>query len=528
VPLDSPNLDDLRFATVRDLLVRQIPIVAPEWTDHNDSDPGIAMIQLFAYLAEQIGFRLNRVPDKNYIEFLRLLGVTLRPAEAARTQLEFILTKPELADAFLIAKGTRAKAKSGGGSAGPPTFETDGDLDAVPAQLAVLATTASSDLRDLLLATGLDGSKANTQVGFLASLFALVWDGKSPKLKDMPAQPVPIFTGGNASGQQHLWIGLAFNPSPTAGFVAQRVTLWVQFDDDEQPDPHADVRCGTAIPSSAASAALPAPPMVSYQYYRPAQTALGETVGGWKPLTILSDATNGWVQAGAIRFDVPTNIGPIPDAEWLDVYAPTAATLASLCAQASSGGGAPPPKPVPHPLVGAVKSPVDGLPPNVKKVPVSGWLHVGFSTPIRASLRALSFNVTSAANALTVRGEVLGRGTGLPGQVLGLAQGNVLAPLRARMRQPAESNRSRASRGGPVASSAAAMAAELRSTARCTSGMKLMTSTLPCRTRKCSSLTGRRGRSFSATECTGAHRPMSNRSWLFNTAGAAALPERSA
>ena len=71
MPLTPPRLDDLDYATVETMLRERIPLVAPEWTDHNDSDPGIALIQLFAHLAEQVGYRLNRVPEKTYVEFLQ-------------------------------------------------------------------------------------------------------------------------------------------------------------------------------------------------------------------------------------------------------------------------------------------------------------------------------------------------------------------------------------------------------------------------------------------------------------------------
>ena len=79
MPIESPQLDDLRFDRTVEELVRRIPVYAPEWTDHNASDPGISLIQLFAYLAEQVGYRLNRVPEKNHIELLKLLGVRLQP-----------------------------------------------------------------------------------------------------------------------------------------------------------------------------------------------------------------------------------------------------------------------------------------------------------------------------------------------------------------------------------------------------------------------------------------------------------------
>src|SRR5258708_38931813 len=94
MPIQSPQLDDLRYDAVVERLLRRIPVYAPEWTDWNDSDPGVTLIQLFAYLAEQVGYRLNQVPEKTYIELLKLLGVRLRPALAATTRMGIFLTGP--------------------------------------------------------------------------------------------------------------------------------------------------------------------------------------------------------------------------------------------------------------------------------------------------------------------------------------------------------------------------------------------------------------------------------------------------
>ena len=63
MPITPPVLDDLTYDEIVTDLVRRIPVYAPEWTDHNESDPGIALIELFAHLGEMIGYRLNRVPE---------------------------------------------------------------------------------------------------------------------------------------------------------------------------------------------------------------------------------------------------------------------------------------------------------------------------------------------------------------------------------------------------------------------------------------------------------------------------------
>lgn len=93
--LPTPNLDDLRFQ--RDLVDearRRIIQYCPEWTDYNLSDPGITLIELFAWMTELMVYRLNRVPDKNYVKFMELLGITLRPASSAQTELTFRISVP--------------------------------------------------------------------------------------------------------------------------------------------------------------------------------------------------------------------------------------------------------------------------------------------------------------------------------------------------------------------------------------------------------------------------------------------------
>ncbi|GHC56049.1 putative baseplate assembly protein [Streptomyces flavofungini] len=94
MPLHSPNLDDRRFQQFVDDAKRYIQQRAPEWTDHNVSDPGVTLVETVAHMADQIVYRLNRVPDKNHLAFLDLVGITLFPPVAARTDVTFWLSAP--------------------------------------------------------------------------------------------------------------------------------------------------------------------------------------------------------------------------------------------------------------------------------------------------------------------------------------------------------------------------------------------------------------------------------------------------
>ena len=72
--LPTPNLDDRAFQDFVDEGKRLLQRRAPEWTDNNVADPGITLIETFAYMVDQLVFRLNQVPDLHYIKFLELLG----------------------------------------------------------------------------------------------------------------------------------------------------------------------------------------------------------------------------------------------------------------------------------------------------------------------------------------------------------------------------------------------------------------------------------------------------------------------
>ena len=84
MPLTVPNLDDRHYQELLDEALARIPVHTPEWTNFNQSDPGHTLIQVFAFLAETLLYRANRVPELNRQKFLKLLGVSLRPASPAQ------------------------------------------------------------------------------------------------------------------------------------------------------------------------------------------------------------------------------------------------------------------------------------------------------------------------------------------------------------------------------------------------------------------------------------------------------------
>jgi hypothetical protein len=120
--LPSPNLDDRDFAQLVAEARLRIQQSCPDWTDLSPSDPGIVLLELFAHLTETMIYRLNRVPDKAYIEFLRLIGLRLYPPAAAGVTLRFSLS--QATDRPIeIARGTHVTVDHTEGGE-PPVFTT--------------------------------------------------------------------------------------------------------------------------------------------------------------------------------------------------------------------------------------------------------------------------------------------------------------------------------------------------------------------------------------------------------------------
>lgn len=136
--LPSPNLDDRRFQQLVDEAKRYVQQRAPEWTDHNVSDPGVTLIETFAYLVDQLLYRLNRVPDKNYTAFLDLLGIRLFPPTAAGAEVDFWLSAPQ-PDTVALPAGTEVTTARGETDE-PVVFTTTDELRIVPSELTRLVT----------------------------------------------------------------------------------------------------------------------------------------------------------------------------------------------------------------------------------------------------------------------------------------------------------------------------------------------------------------------------------------------------
>jgi len=250
MPLVAPNLDDRQFADIVAEAKTLIPRYAPEWTNFNETDPGITLVELFAWMTEILVYRLNKVPDRNYIKFLQLIGIELEPAQPARAELTFTLARPDIST-VIVPSGTQVAAQ---GSTGQPVvFETDQALIAMGAQLTQIETS--------------DG------FGYTLQTKKNIAQGQS----FYPFGPKP--QPGNA-----LLLGFS---SPKA-LPTEQINLAVTLFQDGLTPPV--MKCGTAIPP---------PATLVWEYYDGAL---------WQFINIDSDGTRAFSQAGHVLFPGPGNL----------------------------------------------------------------------------------------------------------------------------------------------------------------------------------------------------------------------------
>jgi predicted phage baseplate assembly protein len=444
MPIQSPILDDLRYDTVVQQLLRRIPVYTPEWTEWNDSDPGVTFLQLVAQVAEQVGYRLNQVPEKNHVELLKLLGVRLRPARAATSRLGLFLADPALLEGFVLESRSRFMGK---GST-PAIFESDRNIDIVPAEPVVLVGTRNPFLGDLLRLDDAGNREPAPADALLPKQvptrdcrwLTVVWDGKKPVPKEMPLAPVPL-SPTPAAGERHryLWVGLRGNLARDAGFAGVTVTLTIQFDDDEQPDPRAEVRCDPIVAAGEAQ-----PPAIDWLAYWDADRGTMKPVPGR-----IDDSTGKLSRSGTLRFAVPFGLGPMPGAQFVPLREAFVPAPVDACgglvknlrdSLLPAAGGIDPAnfqklltkaldqaqaaKLEAKPAVG---HPLD--PASRDETRIQGWLRIGplDTTAPSPRLRYLGFNVVPVTHAVSVSGELVGFSDGRPGQSYQLAHGNVLA-----------------------------------------------------------------------------------------------------
>ncbi len=236
-------LDDVRFQELVSEARTRIVRHAPDWTEHNVSDPGITLIELYAWLTELLVYRINRIPERLHFGLLALVGVEPRPPECASVPVRFVIDQP--GGGGVVPAGTEIASPRTAGSESV-VFQTAVEL-VVP--------------HDCKLATyGIQRKGTKTQ---------LAKDRSPGRVPDELQAPF----GSPASAGDALLLGF---DAPIAGLVIQL----------------------RAESSRAEGSANPGDPPLEWE------ASVG--AGGWEPAILVSDETAGFtLGGGAITVHVP-------------------------------------------------------------------------------------------------------------------------------------------------------------------------------------------------------------------------------
>lgn len=156
MPLDDlvPVIDDRTYADLVAEARTRIPRYTPEWTDLNESDPGIALVELFAWMTELLIYRLGKVPQLNYLKFLELMGFELTPASPAVADITFPVQPTYTQPYVIVPLGTQVATQQADDQ-GPILFETDRALIALQAALDAVQVFEQPSFRDVTAANDL-------------------------------------------------------------------------------------------------------------------------------------------------------------------------------------------------------------------------------------------------------------------------------------------------------------------------------------------------------------------------------------
>jgi Baseplate J-like protein len=298
MPLTAPVLDTRRFDDLIREARERIPRYTPDWTNFNDSDPGMTLVQLHAWMTETILYELNRVPDLNYIKFLNLIDVTPEPARPAVAEIEFKTEK----------------------------LDKPGDELVVPVPLATKIAVDDPQLtQEILFETDRTLVALNAQVGAAIA-------GNSPAgftrelVTGYVKEPVWLhsfqpFASGNPSGSA-FYIGLLLRPVRTEKpdaynndrLPAGPLDLYVEATQVFDKDPEGLVIAGP-LARACLTASVPFTSRIEWQLFTgdAAQSALftDPSDAGWTTLSASSDTTADLSRSGHVVLELPAGGEPV-------------------------------------------------------------------------------------------------------------------------------------------------------------------------------------------------------------------------
>jgi hypothetical protein len=288
MPIQTPILDDRSYQQLRDDLVRRIPVYTPEWTDYNDSDPGITVLDLVAYLGENLLFRFNQIPETTKLEFLQLLRIPMRAAQPAEGLVAF--TTKEVAAARgdnLVELGYEVRA-------GKVPFETRTEVAVWPVSAQAIARAETSSPEDPE-AIAYAARAIDARGGLAADERAVYYMNRTVPLD--PAAPGAEAVDFRAAVDGMLWIAVLGEEGVEAALRSQVINLGFVLDEVVGT---ADVRACAGEGAGGRSAPL------EWQVSTGRFAADDRPV--YRTLACVGDTTRGLSDGGIVRLRMPRDV----------------------------------------------------------------------------------------------------------------------------------------------------------------------------------------------------------------------------
>ncbi len=398
MPLIAPILDDRSFEDLFLELRNRIPVYTSEWTDFQDSDPGITLLQLFAYLGEGLQFRFNQIPEATQIAFLKLLGFPMQPAQPASALVRFT---NKVANGVSLFSGDQVKA-------GKTLYTITQDATVWPLDCVAVA-------RQSLLTDEQVNDNAQMQA-WIAGLDAEVGDVVQASIDALdlgaddhvaPYQTVTLPSDGtgpvvdfSATVDNAVWIGVLVNPDAKIA-VADILdkTLGLQRVDGQAIALSLGFSPAASFPTIDQVAVCAAGNGPSLQWQASLAATKADGSADFVALRVAGDTTGGFTREGVVRLELPVDATP------LGVPVPP---------DALAGTGAWPPT-------------LD----DDQADQLWFWLRAWRPDNSRVgTVQLISMNTTACQQVVAARPELVGTGTGQPGQVFELANSPVFLDVR--------------------------------------------------------------------------------------------------
>jgi hypothetical protein len=375
MPIKVPTIDDRSFQDLVRSALARVPVHTPEWTQLAHSDPGVTLVELFAFMAESLLYRSNRVPENSRLKFLSLLGLPLAPATPARGLVQFTSKRAQPA-ATMLAGGTELRA-------GDIAFRTAAAIDVLPIEsrsyvkFEVTPGEADSAYYRLLYAA----AEAEHAGAELSMYETRALDGR---------QPVDI-TNDTVDGV--LWLALlapkGANPDAVREALAGRTLslgLMPYLDDAPAVLP-TQGQGRTGVGAGDGDKAT----LISYE-----MPVVGSTEASYqaRPARSSDDVLAG---PGVVEITLPAAAAQIGSWDQLDPL--------------EAGVGARPP----------------ALEDTADAARLISWLRIVPSASARARFLWAGVNAVPITQRIVVQNELIGEGTGRTDQSLRLARGGVVA-----------------------------------------------------------------------------------------------------